>query len=1320
MANNIQTIVSNKAESWSNAIHIKRYPSGKLKFLVVGGTFENSSDQIEVTADQFGMYNFTVTATPPTKQYEAKHVTVYYDYAGQWTLLQEASRNLLQTLSKTVTPKALMSGFDALYKSDSVDPEFGEAVIAFGAAQNSMAAFDALVPKKLSSVTLNESAFDYKLPVWFVADKATQKIHLFNSPSSADGLIRYKTISQEFAEALAFYSPATHRRTIAIFSSNGVVSRYNVRMEAQPNINLGYRVVRVVLLKAAGAFDPLFAVFDSEGRIHKLDSSFTELSVKSDDYYVNCHESLDAYITRSGKLVGTDVWQTPDAASFFYAFAPGTDDVYAINFADNSLSRYVIKTGVKFNAGTQDGNHLRYPTTFTNPASSVLLEAGSDTTGRKSFVERTLPITDVSSRNWSYLNLMSNGETTPLYGFVARPTLTLTHTYLPTFGATLPTYNVPLGKKVTFNFTATLDDADDSLPIVLPAGIVWTATVNNTPVKTVRNGEQVTVVAEHAYLTAQPFPFSVGRSNGLVEVVPDPLPDPFTFDTIYDVPDYSWQQTVEKQITGVNQRVEFSVLIDGTEQNDRVEVFVNGVKTPAPVFLYNGDKFYLRVKHGYNITLIKVIAGEYETDWGIYTVSEIQFDPVPNRAYAQAGKEYRTVVLTNDGITALALTIDSDDGEFIQGGKEVTLEIGQSTQLLFTPPEPNKKYQIKFGSSRYKYTWDIWTHETWLDAQPAPIYSNGMVVAASDPLKFDEIPPNFLTDISVPAGILFEVDGTDIEAPIDSRAMYKNSFELKDVSCDSILKLESYPAHMQPKILKLGNAEISWLHDFAGTVVYSAQFDSVPDAVDLAELKYAFESRGQDYSTQAASGNDRIPSIFEFAFAIDYAGQEATFNEEYAAALLYRSTQMNLVREEWHLFAAQLMDMPAYGYATESSYGTKDGFTYGDSVYVDSVPGEFSNSFSDLDERVLIVDGVITPRVSKWNEVNIGDAFDVADIAREWNAVSDRIDTTPQIVEPYEPVHQIPAAPVYYVEGTNKGIFPAEPYYIQLTTPAKNETHVMWIQATLVPNYDAFEAAETMAYNYNKVDAAESDWYLPANPSSAHDMDWRNTVDEVHRIDAVNPRPIVYLQPTAEYKPPLPHWFELNPSYEMSPDSHFIFAPLTYKYLADPRQAKSALSYAIGTNIENKVPGNIYNLDTAVERKVDSAAYSHETDHWFKVAPDVYKPKASDAELVSVQVIVAGEYAPRVIENAAYPVERMKVTMFVPKTEYGEQDPLKKGYFATELDALQNAVNVWHKTPDEVFGIQQPDGTWTWAIKIPCGEYCGEFGCDTRGYLAGG
>jgi hypothetical protein len=61
---------------------------------------------------------------------------------------------------------------------------------------------------------------------------------------------------------------------------------------------------------------------------------------------------------------------------------------------------------------------------------------------------------------------------------------------------------------------------------------------------------------------------------------------------------------------------------------------------------------------------------------------------------------------------------------------------------------------------------------------------------------------------------------------------------------------------------------------------------------------------------------------------------------------------------------------------------------------------------------------------------------------------------------------------------------------------------------------------------------------------------------------------------------------------------------------------------------------------------------------------------------------------------------------------------LDRGYFATELEALQNATQVWKMEPQNVAGRQLPNGMWYWIQLDFCYNMCKE--CPPYGYISGG
>ena len=80
--------------------------------------------------------------------------------------------------------------------------------------------------------------------------------------------------------------------------------------------------------------------------------------------------------------------------------------------------------------------------------------------------------------------------------------------------------------------------------------------------------------------------------------------------------------------------------------------------------------------------------------------------------------------------------------------------------------------------------------------------------------------------------------------------------------------------------------------------------------------------------------------------------------------------------------------------------------------------------------------------------------------------------------------------------------------------------------------------------------------------------------------------------------------------------------------------------------------------------------------------------------------------------------EALPPTIVYATLDNGAPDLLQRGYFATEVEALQNAINLWGVDPQTCAGRQMPTGEWYW-IRIPvCQNMCSD--CPPTGYIQGG
>lgn len=96
--------------------------------------------------------------------------------------------------------------------------------------------------------------------------------------------------------------------------------------------------------------------------------------------------------------------------------------------------------------------------------------------------------------------------------------------------------------------------------------------------------------------------------------------------------------------------------------------------------------------------------------------------------------------------------------------------------------------------------------------------------------------------------------------------------------------------------------------------------------------------------------------------------------------------------------------------------------------------------------------------------------------------------------------------------------------------------------------------------------------------------------------------------------------------------------------------------------------------------------------------------------------IAGTEYA----EIQSYGFERMSFEAPYVNFEDEMGDLLLRGYFGSELDALQDAVVNWGYDPSLIYAIKQPNGYYTWAQTTLCKDLCASTSCSTRGYISGG
>lgn len=1375
MAEMIPVVSATGAQSWSGSITVQGHTDA-LTFRVVGGTFDDATTEKDISPSSGSDYAVSLAANVTVAASATQPVLLYYKDGDLWVLAHSLSRIFVTPQTKELDYRLVVKGMDAMPKGAAVNPTYGGLVLGGGVRIPTVQDMQQSTVAKFSD--FESTFFDLTKPVSIVYDRVARALYYIHT----DGAVtNTKIFGGMYDVDIAGYKvsyDSTGKRSAVVFHTSGQIDVLDEAMTqfGEPK-QLGYKVNRVVCRRAGVGTNTVdsYVAFDLDGRAHYLNASFVETSVKSDKFYVNGSDSYDVLSTLDGKLVGGNTAAAP-ANVFWYQFVPSSllvfghdgTNVYQFNLRDNvqnvAARPLVANDLVVFN------------TTAAWSAKGGKLVAGMDTNGSNALFDFASSDSPVQTRGgWPYIELLTPPYTQEdtydrLFYYTARPTTGLKHLAIRDYTVNMPDLSaVDLGPSVTFKVVVDAGDPDIGLPITAPAGVTIAATIQETtvdedgvehtttvPVTKVYDGQEVTITLSHAYITSASFPISIGRSVYQFEMKVDDTPNAFSWQNILGIDNDTWNRTEDVTISGINVSVPVSVLVDGVEDYSRVKIFVDGVETAMPVFIRNNQKLGFSILHENDTTRIDVDVGQGTSRFGLYTIVEAQIDVGRHWAYMPIGKQVQSDVFTNTGTIPLTLTIDTTDAQFAQGGQTVTLAVGETTSIKFTPTE-NKQYTIKFHSDQYNYEWYVWADAQWLGTAAPTKRAERYVMGDSGTLFVDNIPDNFWTYITVPAGMLLDVDGVRVEQELDSRGVYKEQgLVIGPFECaDTMLKIYGLPSHDQPHTLMFGNAPFGWLYDMTVDPSYTAyadsavtsfgvtHFDAVREAVTSVNAKtYSAASSSVVLVTPVYDPElDEQLKWLDFSDAQTHVGDSTgrtvdagpTVDKQIIAGPQFDTghkdfvdnfrmfdliAQSDIVIDKFDLFeltqgqkdAIEAMPMPAFVDKTESV--TADMFplfelTQGQvdtaaefhlfeaTVGADVVSDTF---WPDFTEALYIVsDTFINNFIEHLNDAP--QYFDLRSPEYRSNikAKSDQI--LPKFAQ-VKGVYPADTSRARYVPelGINKAEA-AEPHQASSGSVFSQEM----TEARYVPSGTTYH-----------VGWAQPKW-IPESVS--------------YKVDAMAPRyvdPIYH--PAILFLPEIPYVRRLP------------IAPIYHMVTAEAEHSKPSVTYHIGAaesewyqskQIADSLPA------FGPEVTANPVSYRHLIEGQFIKTSQSGKTEELGARQVNTGSVIpvarqAGNpVTPKPIRveiqksrkatSTAYGIAAPVVEAWTVEPNHGSIDkPLEEGYFATELDALQNATQVWGFDPSVVYAIQQPNGYWTWAQITVCEESCGSMSCAARGYLSGG
>lgn len=1409
MAEMIPVVEATGAQSWSNVVTIAGH-TDSLQFRVVGGTFDDDSTDKTITPTSGSDYTVALKATVTVGESETQPVLLYYQDGGTWILVHSLSRIFKRPQVKELDYRLLVHGMDALPLGATLNPIYNGLVLGGAVRIPTAQAMQQSTVAKFSD--FDSTFFDLTKPVSIVYDRQARTLYYIHTDGAVENT---KIFGGMYGVDIAGYKvsyDSTGKRSAVVFHTSGQVDVLDEAMTqyGEPK-QLGYKVNRVVCRRAGVGINTVdsYVAFDDDGRAHYLDASFVETSVKSDQFYVNGSDSYDVLSTFDGRLVGANTSNSGDV--FWYQFVPSS--LLVLGYSPTTMQMYQFDLmNNRMNVAPRDliaNDRVVYNTTAAWTAEGGKLVAGFDTNGSDALFGFADGETPSQTRSgWPYVEMLTTPYTQEdtydrLFYYAARPASNVKHLAIRNFDVVMPDLsNVELGTTVTFKVVVDAADPDMPLTIVAPAGVTVLSTievtttdiVNGAPVETtetvpvtkVYDGQEVTITLTHPFITSTSFPISIGRSVYLFEMKADDTPNPYAWQNILGIENDTWNRTEDVAITGINVSVPVSVLVDGIEDYARVKIFVDGVETAMPVYLRNNQTLGFEILHENNTSKIDVNVGQGTSHFGLYTIVEAQLDVGRHWAYMPAGKEVQSDSMKNTGTIPLTLTITDTDAVFANGSQTITLPVNASTSIKFTPAE-NKQYTVKFHSDQYSYEWHVWADAEWLGT-PAPVKrAERYVLGDSGDLFVDNIPDNFWTYITVPAGMLLDVDGVRVERALDSRGVYKEQgLVIGPFECaDTMLKIYGLPSHQQPHTLVFGDAEFGWLYDLTVDPTYVPYWYDTILTTDLS-YKSGMSSAVTvlDLSHVAASTHNVILTP-AYDPELDVQLEWLDFED----ATTHRAAP--IVRE-----FDTAKQLPQYVNMPEFDTGHKD--------FVDNF-----KTFALIDGADVRVERFDTFTLVEGADVkhdkfdlfkhvegsNIkGDKFDLFTLVEGSSIKLDSIDLF-ELVQGSKDVVQHTSLPEFI--GTDRSnTLDSFPLFESLLGTAaatdsfwpdfavgsniKDDTFANNFMAHLQHEPEYFELAEP---RYQVTIKAVTDQILPRSVGITGV--YRTATIEGLKVDigGVFPQPMSqgkYVQASANFPQPMNgcRWLQANTTYNIEwarpiwrpeyltyhakaieakyvdpiyhpavlfmeeiPFVRWRQPPVRYHYdPANPMRMEHIVKYPVAP-----AANEFYQLKQIADHvvphvgrfRVTDPIYHHEmigdfveSSHITKTdvlqpdvikAPRVIKARTSSAVPTTRPAIRVEIQKSRKTTRTAYAIPTPVFEEWSVAPNHGDMnEPLKEGYFETELDALQNATQVWGFDASVVYAIQQVNGYWTWAQITVCEESCGSMSCAARGYLSGG
>lgn len=807
---------------------------------------------------------------------------------------------------------------------------------------------------------------------------------------------------------------------------------------------------------------------------------------------------------------------------------------------------------------------------------------------------------------------------------------------------------------------------DDYMPIVAPAGS--TITVNGSPAtRAVLPSCDVTIRIPTADLPDVEIPIAIGRAAAVVFKEVDDVPDDFTIDSVFGLETGASFTTPQVNIVGFNVPIEL---------RSNCEILVDGAVVPDGTMLSPGQSVTLRIEQSANnIDSWFLKAGKVTADFVSVRVPQPVTEGVRGRAYAPIGTHYSDEILNTYGIDVV-LAVFGDGAIEGRSERAITLAPGESA-VLSVSVAAHQHYDVKYMFGSTEHTFSVWSDAEFLDPQPTTAQALRHVLAVSDAFSFASIPDNFYMIAKAPAGVDVIIDGEEFNAPQDARDVDSNQ-QTFEFTSRSVLQFRGIPS-MTDRPLDFGDCTAVWRYPVLldGSASVSSTTSTETQQKYQLSLAQNYVVRDKDVAAPVDSGSLVAIGLASFA------------NADRSDSLDYSATVYEYIPNAEH----SGLDFDVDAISTNcSSIEAQDptAVVSASSSTVDScTPISVANRLESFNARLPLpifsmlaeydAEEFYLPQLPRHSAPAVNFRHTDVGALASGNSMRAMYKKSPDMLS-NSLLSEMFFSALAFEWGTStkcEDFSPAVNYSIELSL-GTSVIPLPSSAAMVVGHQEYFSAYDVEAI---PMDSQRQDKLSVPLRAKVRGQSGKGSGEVV--LVAVN----MTLVHSSFYAAYIPEYHAMQ---------MLQWAPLLGEF--EVRRANDVV------DLVPEFTQRIVFVGELVASAV-LAPVSNTVDACF----DVVYAQVHSCDWKGMTL----SKAPSAL---SYP--RMDILTIGSITHDGNPDLLDRGYFASEILALQNAINVWSMDPSTIAARQLPSGEWYWIQVTTCANMCQ--GCPPTGYLSGG